>query len=140
MQGTGTMVNPYLAFNGKCREAMTFYKEALGGELTMQTFGESPVEVQPEHKDRIMHATLAFGQAVIMASDGMPDHEVVCGNQVSLSLSAPTVEEGERIFLVLSAGGHVSHPWSKTFWGAMFGMFKDKFGIDWMVNVEVIES
>ena len=74
MQGTGTIVNPYLAFNGTCREAMAFYKEALGGELTFQTFVESPVEVQPEHKDREMHATLAFGQAIIMASDGLPDH------------------------------------------------------------------
>jgi len=72
MQGTDATLNPYLAFDGKCREAMTFYKEALDGKLSIQTFGESPMEVPPENKDRVMHATLTFGDAIIMASDGMP--------------------------------------------------------------------
>lgn len=140
MQGTDTTVNPYLAFNGNCREAMTFYKKALDGELTLQTFGESPVEVSPEHKDKVMHAILTFGNAIIMASDGMPGHEVKPGNSVNLSIAALTVEDGERMFNNLSAGGTVTMPWNKTFWGAMFGMFTDKFGMDWMINVELKEA
>jgi PhnB protein len=105
MEGTNTKLNPYLAFNGNCREAMTFYKDALHSELNIQTFGESPMEVPPEQKDRVMHATLTFGDAIIMASDGT-----------------------------------VVMPWEKTFWGAMFGICKDKFGIDLMVNVELKEE
>ena len=140
MQGTDATLNPYLAFDGKCREAMTFYKEALDGKLSIQTFGESPMEVPPENKDRVMHATLTFGNAIIMASDGMPEHEVVFGNSVNLSIAAVTIEDGERMFNNLSAGGTIVMPWEKTFWGAMFGMCKDKFGIEWMVNVELKEE
>ena len=137
MQGSDTTLNPYLAFNGNCREAMTFYKEALDGELNIQTFGDSPMEVPPEQRDKVMHATLTFGDAIIMASDGMPENEVVFGNSVSLSIAALVVEDGERMFNNLAAGGTIVMPWEKTFWGAMFGMCKDKFGIDWMVNVEL---
>lgn len=140
MQETPITLNPYLAFNGNCREAMTFYKEALGGELNIQTFGESPMEVKPEQKDRVMHATLTSGKAIIMASDSMPDQKVDFGNSVSLSISASKVADGERIFKNLSGGGTVVMPWEKTFWGAMFGMCRDKFGIDWMVNVELKEE
>ena len=140
MQGTDTTLNPYLAFNGNCSEAMTFYKEALDGKLSIQTFGDSPMEVPPEHKNRVMHATLTFGNAIIMASDGMPENEVVFGNSVSLSIAALKVEDGERMFNNLSAGGTITMPWEKTFWGAIFGMCKDKFGIDWMVNVELREE
>jgi PhnB protein len=140
MQETSITLNPYLAFNGNCREAMTFYKEALGGELTIQSFGESPMETKPEHKDRVMHATLTSGEAILMASDGMPEQKVNFGNSVSISISASNPADGERIFNNLSAGGTVAMPWEKTFWGAMFGMCKDKFGIDWMVNVELKEE
>jgi len=119
---------------------MTFYKEALDGELSIQTFGDSPMEVPPEQKNRVMHATLTFGNAIIMASDGMSENEVVFGNSVSLSIAALKVEDGERMFNNLSAGGTISMPWEKTFWGAIFGMCKDKFGIDWMVNVELKEE
>lgn len=140
MQGTDITLNPYLAFNGNCREAMTFYKEALNGELSILTFNESPVEVPPEHKDKVMHATLTFGDAILMASDGMPGHEITFGNSVNLSIAALTMEDGEHIFGNLSAGGSVIMPWIKTFWGAMFGMCKDKLGIDWMVNVELGEE
>jgi PhnB protein len=140
MKGTNTKLNPYLTFNGNCREAMTFYKDALHGELNIQTFEESPMEVPPEQKDRVMHATLTFGDAIIMASDGMPENEVIFGNSISLSIAAKAVEDGERIFKNLSSDGTVVMPWEKTFWGAMFGMCKDKFGIDWMVNAELKEE
>ena len=140
MQGFDTTLSPYLAFNGNCREAMTFYHKTLGGELDIQTFGASPMEVKPEDKDRIMHATLTFGDAVLMASDGMPDNEVVFGDSVHLSIAAQSEEDGERIFTNLSDGGTVVMPWNKTFWGAMFGMCRDKFGVNWMVNVELKEE
>ncbi len=140
MQGTDTTLNPYLAFNGNCREAMTFYKEALDGELSILTFGDSPMEVLPENRDRVMHATLTFGHAIIMAADGMPEKKVSFGNSVSLSIAALIVEDGECMFNNLSTGGTIIMPWEKTFWGAMFGMCKDKFGIDWMVNVELKEE
>ena len=140
MQGKDTTINPYLAFNGNCREAMEFYKEALDGELKIQTFGESPLEVPPEYKDKVMHATLTFGDAIIMASDGMPGHEVTFGNSVNLSIAALTVEDGERMFNNLSAGGTVTMPWNKTFWNSMFGMLTDKYGMDWMVGTELKEE
>ncbi len=85
-------------------------------------------------------ATLTFGDAIIMASDGMPENEVVFGNSVSLSIAALVVKDGERMFNNLLAGGTIVMPWEKTFWGAMFGMCKDKFGIEWMVNVELKEE
>jgi PhnB protein len=75
-----------------------------------------------------------------MASDGMPDYEVVFGNSVHLSIAALNVEEGERTFNNISTGGTVVMPWKKTFWGAMFGMCTDKFGINWMVNAELQEQ
>lgn len=137
MEETSTKLNPYLTFNGNCREAMTFYKDALHGELNIQTFGDSPMEVPPEQKDRVMHATLTFGDGIIMASDGMPENEVIFGNAVSLSIAAMSVKDGERIFNYLSTGGTIVMPWEKTFWSAMFGMCKDKFGIGSMVNVEL---
>jgi PhnB protein len=140
MKGTDTTLNPYLAFNGNCREAMTFYKEALNGELNIQTFGESPLDVPPEHKDKVMHATLTFGDAILMASDGMPGQEVTFGNSVALSIAALEEAEGEKIFNNLSEGGTVTMPWEKTFWDAKFGMCTDKFGIDWMVGVNLQEE
>jgi PhnB protein len=140
MQGFDTTLSPYLAFNGNCREAMTFYQEALGGELHIQTFGDSPMEVKPEDKERVMHATLTFGDAVLMASDGMPDNEVVFGNSVHLSIAALSADEGERIFNHLAGGGTVVMPWNKTFWGAMFGMCVDKFGMNWMINLAMNEA
>ncbi len=140
MQAHEITLSPYLAFNGNCREAINFYNEVLGGELNIQTYGDAPMEVPSDQRDRVMHATLALGQTTIMASDGRPDKEVVFGDSVSLLITALKVEEGERIFNSLSAGGTITMPWEKTFWGAMFGRCKDKFGIDWMVNVELEEQ
>lgn len=132
-----TSLNPYLTFKGNCAEAMNFYKEALGGELEIMTFENSPTPVPEGYEKKIMHATLKFGYAVLMASDGMPDHKVVEGNSVHLSIAAITEEEGEHFFKNLSANGQVIMPFQKTFWGAKFGMCIDKFGINWMINVEL---
>lgn len=130
-------VNPYLTFAGNCREAMTFYKEALNGDLQLLPFEGSPVEVPYSYKNNIMHATLRFGDAVIMASDSMPDQEVSHGNGVHISISVNDPEKAKQFFNNLSKGGKVVMPFDKTFWDALFGMCIDKFGVSWMVNCQL---
>jgi PhnB protein len=130
-------INPYLTFNGNCREAMNFYKEALNGEAEIITFEDSPMKVPAGHEYKVMHARVIFEGAIIMASDGMPDSEVNHGNGIHISIAAKNVEQGETFFNNLSAGGAVLMPYSDQFWGARFRMVKDKFGISWMVNCEL---
>ncbi len=133
----GLLLNPYLTFNGNCAEAMRFYKDALNAKLEMQTFGESPTEVPPEAKEKIMHASLYFESGVLMASDSMPDRPAKPGNNVNLSIGLNDEAEADRLFATLSKGGTVTMPYEKTFWGAKFGMFTDQFGIHWMINCEL---
>lgn len=140
MSNNPITLNPYLTFNGNCREAMTFYKEALDGTLEMQTFESAPMEIPKEQKNRIMHATLKFGGAIIMASDSMPGQDVAVGSAVQLSISTADVKNGEQMFKNLAQGGRITMPFEKTFWGAMFGMLVDKFGLPWMVNCELKEQ
>ena len=140
MSNKQTTVNPYLTFDGNCREAMEFYKDALNGNLHTMPFGDAPMEVAEEHKNRVMHATLTFANAVIMASDNMPEQTVTHGNGSSISIAATDVEEGERYFNNLSKGGTVVMPYEKTFWGAKFGMCVDKFGVQWMINCELSQE
>lgn len=133
-------VNPYLTFSGNCREAMTFYKEALDGELEVMTFEGAPVEMPDEFKKSVMHATLRFGDAVIMASDSRPGQEIKDGNGNHISISCNDKVRAEKYFHNLAAEGSVVMPWDKTFWGAMFGMFIDKYGKSWMVNCQLEEN
>ena len=135
-----TTVNPYLTFAGNCRKAMTFYKEALDGELDVMTFEGAPVDIPEEQKNNVMHASLKFGDALIMASDSMPGQQVDNGNSVHISISSTDVEEAEKFFNNLAKGGTVLMPFEKTFWGAKFGMLTDKFGISWMVNCQLEEE
>lgn len=126
-------LNPYIHFNGNCREAMNFYKEILGGELFFQTVGESPMAAQmPQFKDNILHAALSSGKIMIMASDGM-GMEQKPGNNIEQCLVCESKEEIERLFNKLSAGGSVRMPLKEEFFGT-FAMFTDKFGIQWMVQ------
>jgi PhnB protein len=130
-------LNPYLHFNGNCREAMTFYKECLGGELTLQTVGETPAadKMPAEARKNIMHARLAKGDLVLMASD-MSTTPLHKGNSVSLALNCTSEEEIRTLFAALSAGGKVLHPIAEQFWGAIFGSLTDKYGFDWLLNYE----
>lgn len=137
MHGQNIKLNPYLTFDGNCRIAMEFYKEVLHGELKILEFSTAPMDVPDSHKDKVLHATLTFGVAVLMASDSLPDIHISEGNNNHLSIAAPTVEEGERIFNELSDGGIIIMAWDDTFWHSKFGMFIDKFGMHWMVNSEV---
>lgn len=127
-------IQPYLFFNGNCREAMEFYASALGGKLNLTTYAEGP-QAPPEGGDRIMHANIVVGDwAMLMASDPMPGQPVAEGKNFSLCIVCDSREEEERLFAALSEGGKVLQPLQDTFWGAYFGMLYDKFGITWMLS------
>jgi len=130
-----TVLNPYLNFNGKTAEAMRFYKSVLGGELTMQTFGEAKMAKTPQEMDLIVHATLKSGALSLMASDTMPDRLAKFGDNVHLSITGQESSRLTQIFNGLAKGGKVDMPLAKQFWGDTFGMLTDKFGVHWMVNI-----
>ena len=129
-------VNPYLTYDGNCKEAMTYYQKVLGARIeAMHPYGEGPPEMQvaPEHKDRIMHARITIDGEVLMASDAPPGHfNKPQGFSVSLQVEDPT--DAERKFKALAEGGTVNMPFGKTFFSKGFGMCVDQFGIPWMVN------
>ncbi len=133
-------IQPYLFFDGRCEEAVEFYRGALGAEVTMlMRYKESPEPpppgmVPPNWDDKIMHASLQIGDAMIMASDGCGSGELR-HNGFSLSISVKDPAAADRAFNALAAGGRVDMPLGKTFWSPRFGMLTDKFGIQWMVNV-----
>ena len=134
-----TQINAYVGFNGKCREAMTFYKECLGGELALTTVAESTIAAQcpSAMQDNILHSSLTKnGTLLLMASD-MTDHDGFHqGNNISLSLNCSSEEEINTFFSRLSEGGKIIDPLKVQFWGALFGVFKDRFGIRWMLNYD----
>jgi PhnB protein len=131
-------VQPYLFFDGKCEEAIDFYKRVLGAKVAMlMRFKEAPpsdAQCGPQAPDpnKVMHATIQIGETTIMASDGM------CGGKpsfqgFSLSVDAPNDAEAKRMFNALADGGQVQAPMDKTFFASSFGMVADKFGVGWMV-------
>jgi PhnB protein len=131
-----TQISPYLHFTGNCREAMTFYKECLGGELTLTTIGESPMATQmPDMKDKIMHSVLTKDRFVLMASDMMGPEGVTNGDNISLSITGTSPEELRTFFSKLSKGGKVEHELKEEFFGT-YGDLTDKFGIDWMFQAD----
>jgi len=140
-------VNPYLIFNGNCEEAFLFYQSVFGGEFPyMGKYKEMPPmegceSVSEKDAERIMHVSLPIGNTVLMGGDSnQQSGDVVIGGNFHVSINAESRAEADRIFNGLSAGGTVFMPMDKTFWGAYFGMFKDKFGIHWMVNFDENEK
>lgn len=132
-------MNPYLSFNGNCKEAFDFYTTRLGATVSMMmTLAESPMadQVPPEHRQRIMHARLQFGADTLMGSDTMPGQPFNGLHGFSLSLNPTDPAEAERLFAALSEGGQVTMPLAQTFWARQFGMVTDRFGVPWMVNCE----
>ena len=127
----------YLNFDGNARDAMTFYSQCLGAKLSMQTFADVKAPTAPGEEHRVMHARLENGSAVLMASDTMPGMPFVQGTNFSINIDCDSVEELQRYFTALSAGGKVTLPLQDTFWGARFGMLTDKFGVHWMFNCEL---
>lgn len=133
-------VQPYLFLDGRCEEAVNFYKTALNAEVTMMMrFKENP-EPQPnpmggkELDEKIMHASFKVGQTELMASDGYAKGKPEFKG-ITLSLSAATEAEARKIFAALSEGGQVQMPLAKTFYSPCFGMLADRFGVSWMVIV-----
>ncbi|WP_160108132.1 VOC family protein [Pseudomonas izuensis] len=132
-------INPYLIFNGDCKDAFTFYAESLKGQIeAMLTFGETPAgdHMPKDLQNLIIHTRLAVGDQAIMGSDTTPDRPTEEMNGCSISLNVDSIAEAERVFSALSAGGNVQMPLESTFWAARFGMLVDRFGVSWMVNCE----
>ena len=126
----------YLNFDGNCRDAMKFYERSLGGELHIMPFSEAQFDYPKEAKDRIIHARLAKGSAVLMASDTMPDMPFKPGNNFAICINCESSQELEKLFTAVGENGKVTMPLQDTFWGARFGMLTDQFGINWMFNFE----
>ena len=133
-------VQPYLNFDGRCEEAVEFYRRALGAEVTaLMRFKDSPEPhapgmVPPGAENKVMHANLRIGDTAVLASDGR------CQGKPSfqgfaLSLTPPTDADAERLFAALGDGGQVQMPLAKTFFSSSFGMVADRFGVSWMVYV-----
>ena len=142
MSKSPTFIQPYLFFNGRCEEAVEFYRSALGAELLMlMRYKESP-EPCPEgmlpsgNEDKIMHASFHIGDTLVMASDGRcsgkPDFQGFC-----LSLTVPDEDEAHRVFSALAKDGKVEMPLGKTFWSPLFGIVEDKFGVGWMITLPI---
>jgi PhnB protein len=129
-------INSYLTFNGNCREAMLFYKECLGGELTFQTIGESPIsnKMPEQMKNSILHSTLTKGDMILLASDMVSAKGLIKGNAVSLMLNCNSEEEIRTVYEKLSAGGEQTHQLEHSFWGALFGDLLDKYGNQWLLH------
>jgi len=139
-------VNVYLTFEGNCETAFNFYRTAFGGKFKdFNRFGEMPPQegmppLSDEMKNRVMHVSLPISaETILMGSDTMPGMgpDIKVGNNFSISLGVNSREEADKLCTALSAGGKITMPLEVTFWGAYFGMWTDKFGINWMVNYDL---
>lgn len=144
-----TTVNIYLTFNGNCEEVFQFYKSVFGGEFSyVGKFGEMPLQegmpaIPDSEKNKIMHIAFPVSkETILMGSDASDAFGKVTtvGDNFSISINTDSIDEANRLFNALSENGKINMPIGKTFWGAYFGMFTDKFGINWMVNVDLNES
>ena len=133
-------ISPYLNFPGNTEEAFNFYKSVFGGEFSaIQRFKDTPEgdKTHKDEQDKLMHIALPIGHGVVlMGTDALESHgfKLTQGNHINLSINTESEAEAEKIFNGLSAGGRVTMPLAKTFWGAYFGMLFDQYGIQWMVN------
>lgn len=143
-----TKLNSYLSFKGTCEEAFNFYKSVFGKEfLFVGRFKDMPetlaYPVPESDKEKIMHISLPISNESVIFGCDTPqalDNSVISGNKISLSIETDSMEEAIRIFNGLSDGGIVTMPLGRTFWDAYYGMFTDKFGINWMVNYDLLKS
>lgn len=132
---------PHLNFNGNCREAMTFYQQCLGGELTLQTGAESPIadQLAPEMQQGILHACLQLDGAMLLGSD-MLGAQLVAGNAVALAPQCSSEAELQRMFTALAEGGQVLRAPQQDFWGGIVGALTDKYGQPWMMVYSTTQS
>jgi PhnB protein len=129
-------VSPYIAFNGNCREAIEFYKNALGAEvLFTQTVGASPMsDMGPA--ENIMHCTIKVGGSTIMMCDDPRPGAAAGGGNISLAIGLNDPEQARQLFENIARDGSVVMPLERTYWAEAFGMVTDKFGVKWMVNCD----
>lgn len=135
-------INPYLTFNGTCGQAFEFYKSVFGGEFSyIGKFKDMPSETSlPENVgELIMHVSLPISKETNLFGSDANEHfgqTAQPGTNFAVSINAESEAEAKKLFEGLSSGGQITMPLEKTFWGALFGMFTDKFGIHWMVNYD----
>ena len=138
MSNSNTSVQPYLFFNGRCEEALEFYRNTLGAEVEMLSrFNDAPDPgtAQPGMENKVMHASFRVGETLLMASDGRGDGQTRFEG-FSLSIVVPDEEKADKVFKALANGGKITMPLEKTFWAPKFGMLEDRFGVGWMVSVQ----
>ncbi|SKA09846.1 PhnB protein [Enhydrobacter aerosaccus] len=130
-------IQPYLSFEGRCEEAIDFYKTAVGAKVEMMMrFKEAPADQQamitPEARDKVMHAALRIGDSQVLASDGQCTGKGSFSG-ITLTLNAGSDAEAEKLFTALGQGGQVQMPMAETFFASRFGIVADKFGVGWMI-------
>jgi PhnB protein len=130
-------LTPNLVFTGNAEEALEHYRDALGGDLQIMRFGESPeaAAVSPEWRDKVIYGTLRSPAGAVNAMDAPPGRAGVPGDNILLGIETANDTSVDQIFAKLSAGGTVLMPLGKTFWSRRFGMLADKFGIKWMISL-----
>ena len=133
-------VQAYVNFDGRCEEALEFYKKSIGAEVTgLMRWKESPgkdMKASPGCEEKIMNASFRIGETGLMADDGMGNETKAEFKGMTLAIEVADNAEANRVFTSLGEGGNVTMPLMKTFWTSSFGMLTDKFGVPWMVNVE----
>ena len=139
-------INPHINFNGNAEEAFHFYKSVFGGEIAkiirLKDLASPEFVVAPNDANKIMHIALPIGKNILMAND-IPESMGRVNeneNRSKISISAESKEEADKLFNGLSAGGEVEMPMADSPWGSYFGMFRDKFGIEWMINFELKDT
>jgi len=126
-------VEPYLFFDGRCDEAVEFYRKALGAEVnTLLRFKDGPEPHEPGNENKVMHGSLRIGDTTVMVSDGHAKGRPSFQG-FALSISARNDATAERLFAALADSGQVQQPLTKTFFSSRFGMVTDRFGVQWMV-------
>jgi len=136
------LINPHINFNGNAEEAFNFYKSVFGGEFAMimrfKDLQSAEFPVAENEANKIMHIALPIGQNVLMAND-VPEHMGRVNeneNRSKISVSAESREEADRLYIGLSAGGDIEMPIGDSPWGSYFAMFRDKYGIEWMIDFD----
>ena len=135
-------VNPYINYEGTCEDAFNFYKSVFGGDFqAIMRWGEMPgceeMNLSESDKSKVMHVALPISDgSILMGSDHLESapHKLTVGNNITVAIGAESREEADRLFAGLSDGGTVMMPMADAFWGGYFGMFIDKFGIQWLIN------
>lgn len=133
-----SIISSYLTFNGNCREAMAFYRDCLGGELVLETVGDSPqaARIPCEMKAVVVQATLTKGALTIVGTDLGNEKQLIKGNAVAMLLDCDSADQARLFYRKLSDGGEATHPLQESFWGGLFGNLKDRFGNYWLIRFD----